>query len=528
MSDERTAVFCVGVGMRSGLRASNSSLRAALSVLRPLALALTFACAVPRPAPVVVPAPPTQSAPRRTTPPPAPNEVIPALIAEGTQRSHVDADIEYLLDVIGPRLTGSPEMRRANDWTAQRFREYGVDSAYLEPWSFGVGWTRGPMTLRMLAPQRRELLSVSWGWSAGTTGPLAGDVVLMDARSEGDFNRRFAGKLRGTWVMLGSAFQLVNPADPPTTHADSVRADSLFRTALPHSPDETRFFAERAGLIAEEHPAGLIHDGAKQFGLFTMSGSPDFVSPIPQIVIGNDVYSQLQRLAQRGEHARLEADISNTFTRDRLQQYNTVAEIRGSELPDQVVLLGAHLDSWDLATGGTDNGAGAIAVLEAARILAAVGARPKRTIRFVLFSGEEEGLLGSEAYAAAHKRDLDRFQAVLVLDNGTGRITGLALQGHDDLQSLWQSMMEPLAGLGPIAVHSGNKTGTDHLSFIPFGVPAFNYDQLTRGYNFTHHSQVDDYNAIVPGDIAQAATVMAVNAWQLAQLDHLLPRGSKR
>lgn len=491
-------------------------------------LGLGAACTASRPAPVAAPAATIPTPARRTTPPPAPNEVIPALIAEGTQHSHVDADLEYLLDVIGPRLTGSPEMRRANDWTAKKFREYGVDRADLEPWSFGNGWIRGPMTLRMLTPQRRELLGASWGWSPGTTGPLAGDVVLMDARSERDFDRRFAGKLRGAWVLLGPAFQLVNPADPPVTHTDSVRADSLFRTALPHSSDETRFFAERFSLIVDEHPAGVIHDGGKQFGLFTMSGSPEAISPVPQIVIGNDVYSQLQRLVRRGEHVRLEANISNAFTRDRLDQYNTVAEIRGSQLPDQVVLLGAHLDSWDLATGGTDNGTGAIAVLEAARILASVGARPKRTIRFVLFSGEEEGLFGSQAYAAAHARELDRFQAVLVLDNGTGRITGLALQGHDDLRGLWQSFMEPLASLGPFTVHPGNKTGTDHLSFLPYGVPAFNYDQLTRGYNFTHHSQIDDYDATVPGDIAQAATVMAVNAWQLAQLDHLLPRGVKR
>jgi Zn-dependent M28 family amino/carboxypeptidase len=221
---------------------------------------------------------------------------------------------------------------------------------------------------------------------------------------------------------------------------------------------------------------------------------------------------------------RIEADIRNTFTRDTLQQWNTVAEIRGSEKPDEVVLLGAHLDSWDIATGGTDNGTGSIAVLEAARILTASGVKPKRTIRFVLFSGEEEGLFGSQAYAAAHEKELAKMQAVLVLDNGTGKITGMALQGREDLRDIWKAMLQPLAALDTLVLRSGNKTGTDHLSFIQYGVPSFNYDQLTRGYNWTHHSQVDDYSMVVPRDIAQAATIMAVNAWQLADLPVLLPR----
>lgn len=458
----------------------------------------------------------------------ADDSVVPKLVREGTDHSHVDADLEYLVDVIGPRVTGSAEMRRANDWTRQKFREYGMDSTALEPWTFGIGWARGPMTLRMLQPQRRELLGVSWAWAPGTNGPLAGNVVLMDARSLDDYQRRFAGHLQGTWVMLGPAQYVVNAADPPRTRADSDRVDSLVRANAPRTPDERRFFDLRYSLLARENVAGIVHDGGKQYGLFTMAGSPAGVSPMPQIVIGNDVYAQFQRLLRRGETVRIEADIKNTFTRDTLQAYNTVGEIRGSERPNEVVILGAHLDSWDLATGATDNGAGAIAVLEAARILKATGVRPKRTIRFVLFSGEEEGLFGSQEYVFAHERELDRIQALIVLDNGTGRITGMAVQGHDELRDLWLSMFAPIVSLGPLAVRSGIKTGTDHLAFIPYGVPGFNYDQLSRGYDFTHHSQVDDYNHTVPRDVAQAATVMAVNAWQLAELSQLLPRWAKQ
>ena len=473
-----------------------------------------------------VPAP-TPTVAQRAVGVPSNDDLVARMIQEGTQRSHVDADLQYLLDVIGPRLTGSPEMRRANEWTRQKFLDYGVDKADLEPWSFGIGWTRGPMTLRMLAPQHRELQGVSWAWSPGTKGPVAGDVVFMDARTQSDYDRRFAGKLRGAWVMLGPAYPVTNAAAPPVTHADTARLDSLARSLGPRTREEAEFFNSRISLLAHEGAAGAIHDGGKEFGLFTMAGSPAYVSPIPQIVIGNDNYAQLERLARRGERARIEVDITNTFSRDTLEAWNTVAEIRGSEKPDEVVLLGAHLDSWDIATGGTDNGTGAIAVLEAARILKASGVRPKRTIRFALFSGEEEGLFGSQEYAMRHEKELDKFQVMMDLDNGTGRITAMALQGREELRDMWKAMLQPVASLGPLVVRSGIKTGTDHLAFAPYGVPVFNYDQLTRGYNFTHHSQVDDYNYTVSGDIAQAATIMAVNVWQFADLDQLLPRGPK-
>ena len=454
--------------------------------------------------------------------------IIAKMIEEGTQYSHVDADLEYLLDVIGPRLTGSPEMKRANEWTQQKFREYGIDRADLEPWKFGVGWTRGPMSIRMTAPQERELLGVSWAWAPGTNGPLAGDVVFMDARTESDWNKRFRGKLSGKWVMVGPASIQINPDGPPLAHADSLRLDSLRKANQPHTDEEREFAQYRDTFLWHEKLNGLVRDGGKELGLFTMSGTPEAVLPFPQIVISNDDYSQFQRLIRRGERIAIEVDIKNTVGRDALTQYNTVAEIRGTDKPNEVVILGAHLDSWDLATGGTDNGTGAIAVLEAARILAASGAKPSRTIRFVLFSGEEQGLLGSQAYVSAHKKEMDKIQAVLVLDNGTGRITGMALQGRDELRDMWLQLFEPLRELGPLGVHSAMKTGTDHLSFQVRGVPSFNYDQLTRGYNHTHHSQIDDYNHTVPSDIAQAATIMAVNAWQLANLPQLLPRGPKQ
>src|SRR4029453_17319472 len=193
-----------------------------------------------------------------------------------------------------------------------------------------------------------------------------------------------------------------------------------------------------------------------------------------------------------------------------------------------VVILGAHLDSWDLGTGTTDNGTGSMVVLETARALAQSGLAPKRTIRFILFSGEEQGLLGSRAYAAAHAAEADSIQAVLVLDNGTGAIRGQALQGRDELEGLWHQLLVPVASLGADTVRSASKAGTDHLSFLPYGVPGFNFDQVVRGYFHTHHSQSDTYDKAVPGHLAQASAVMAVAAWELATLPELHPRGPKR
>jgi carboxypeptidase Q len=350
-----------------------------------------------------------------------------------------------------------------------------------------------------------------------------GDVVYMNATTRSDFNARFAGKLRGKWILPRGPVPIWNPDGPPMTAADSTRLDSLRRAqfAAPTMP----FRDSLLTVLSAEGIAGYIASGAKQFGLETMSGSPARIYPFPYIVVDNETYGQMHRLIARGERVALEANIMNSIGADSVTVYNTVAEIRGSEKPDEVVLLGAHLDSWDLGTGTTDNGTGSIAVLEAARILQASGVKPKRTIRFVLFSGEEQGLYGSKMYARDHASELGSVQSVLVLDNGTGRITGMALQGRNELRDMWTSLLAPAGALGPFKVRAGNKGGTDHLSFLPYGVPAFNYDQESRGYDHTHHSQIDTFDHAVIPDLMQAATVMAVNAYQLANLGELLPRG---
>jgi hypothetical protein len=458
---------------------------------------------------------------------PADASVVRTIVAEGMERSHVGTDLEYLSDVIGPRLTGSPAVRRANTWTEQKFREYGLDSVWTESWRFGRSWERGPLTLALVAPHARQLFGASWAWAPGTDGPETGDVVYVDALTPAEYAARFASAVRGKWVMTRPPAFVWNPDGPPMNAADSARADSGRRAfAMANAtPDLVEYRQSLPFRLASDGALGLINDGAKDFGLLTMSGSPSSLFPLPMIVVPHETFTLFHRLLAAGQKVTLRADIANSLSADTVDAENTVAELRGTAKPEEVVLVGAHLDSWDLATGTTDNGAGAMAVLEAARILKASGVRPARTIRFVLFTGEEQGLFGSQAYAEQHEHQLSHYQAVLVIDNGTGRITGMSLQGHDELRDGWRAMFEPLERLGPFTVRSRDKGGTDHLSFVPYGVPAFNYDQETRGYNHTHHSQSDTYDYAVTGDLRQAAIVMAVNAYELATIPEFLTRG---
>lgn len=453
--------------------------------------------------------------------------LIHAILDEGRLRSHVAADLEYLTDVIGPRLTASPNGLRATTWAAEKFRAYGMDSVWVESWPFGRVWERGPMTLTLLAPHAQQLFGASWAWAPGTAGPVVGDVVFVNARTPAEYDQQFAAQVKGKWVMTRGPNFVWNSDGPPMSPADTAAADSTASVfaSLTSSPDLVQFRGTLATRLARNGALGVLGDGAKEFELLTMSGSPQVLYPLPFVVLPHDTYAMLQRILAQGQRVTLRGDIANSLSDTVANAGNTVAEIRGVSHPEQVVLLGAHLDSWDLGTGATDNGAGAIAVLEAARMLKAVGARPARTIRFVLFTGEEEGLLGSQEYAERHMAELKNYQAVLVVDNGTGRIEGISLQGHDDLRDAWRALFAPIASLGPFVVRARNKTGTDHLSFVPYGVPSFNYDQLSRGYGHTHHSQADTFDHVVVQDVEQIATVMAVNAYELATIPEDLPRG---
>ncbi len=454
------------------------------------------------------------------------------LIDQALNHSEVMQNLQYLADVIGPRLTGSPAVRQANAWTMQRFRDYGVD-AHLEAWKFGGTWARGPMWVRMVAPRRHDVVAASWAWAPGTDGrTVTGPVVGIDASTPDSFAAHRA-RVRGAFVMLHPPAFVWNKDGPPMTPADSEQRRQWLRSAF--APSEAGDSAARARIeqfrvdlpfmLRNAGALAILMDAAKEQGLLTMSGSPNRILPLPQIVVAHEEYAMFDRLLGAGVTPRLAAYISNRLTTDSVVQWNTVGEIRGAEHPGQVVIVGAHLDSWDLGTGTTDNGTGSMVTLEAARIIARSRLRPQRTVRFVLFTGEEEGLIGSKKYAEAHAGEADSIQAVIVLDNGTGAVTGLALQGRTDLAELWRAILAPVHALGADSVVDVAKTGTDHLSFLPYGVPGFNFNQLQRGYDHTHHSQSDTWDKAVAPDLMQAAAVVAVSALELANLSEMIPRG---
>ena len=460
-----------------------------------------------------------------------------ALIAQAMDRSQVMENLRHLSDAIGPRLSGSAAMRKSNEWVAERFRAYGLGAA-LEAYPFGVTWERGPISVQLVSPFRRALLAYSWAWTEGTGGrPVTGPVVRVSIANaeELEANR---DRIRGAWVMLNEPSFVWNPDGPAMTAADSAarRAEVERRQQQTANADTSAAARERRQQFGIDRPflmkrygaLGTITDGSKEHTLVTMSGSPNRVSPLPNIVVSHEDYLMLARQVEANLAPTVEATIDNRIGTAPVEQWNTIGEIRGTEHPGQVVILGAHLDSWDHAQGVTDNGASSMAVVEAARIIAQSGLKPKRTIRFILFSGEEQGLLGSRAYAAAHAAEADSIQAVMVLDNGTGMILGQALQGRNELEQLWKDLLAPVAQLGAGRVRQANKGGTDHLSFVPYGVPAFNFDQEPRGYNHTHHSQSDTFDKAIASDLRQASAVMAVTAFELANLAELLPRGEKR
>src|SRR3989475_225905 len=407
------------------------------------------------------------------------------LIDEALNRSEVMQNLQYLSDVIGPRLTGSSAARRANDWTLERFKAYGLE-AHLEPWRFGGAWTRGPMRVRMTAPRAHDVTAASWAWAPGTGGAtVTGPVVRIDATTPDSF-ALYHGRVKRAWVMPRASSLVWNTDGPAMTAADSQRqreffrsvftpfreADSVTRARMQQFANDVPYLLKRAGAL------GIVLDAGKEHALLNMSGSPNRILPLPQIVVAHEDYALFDRLLQAGAAPQLAVTVTNTLHRDSVVQWNTVAEIRGSERPGEVVIVGAHLDSWDLGTGATDNGTGSVCTLEAARVIAQSGLRPKRTIRFVLFTGEEQGLIGSRKYAEAHAGEVDSIQAVIVLDNGTGAITGQALQGRTDLDGPRRARLAPAGRLGADSVVNRNKGGTDHLSFLPYGVPGFKFNQI--------------------------------------------------
>ncbi|MGH9316378.1 MAG: M20/M25/M40 family metallo-hydrolase, partial [Thermoanaerobaculia bacterium] len=465
---------------------------------------------------------------------------------------------------IGPRLTGSPQMKAANDWTRQRLAEWGLSNAHLESWGpFGRGWTYDACSVRMLSPDRAELLALPEAWTPGTNGVVAARAVRVKATTKEDLEKE-KGKLTGKIVFLGELKEIKPHGKAEEARYDEKSLAELFQYEIPGGPPrydreearrryEFRKAAEK--FFAEEKPLAVITAGRHNGGTMIVQsgGSYKKGSPmgIPSLVMAVEHFGRISRLLERNVEVDLELDVKARFLEDDLMQYNTVAEIPGTDRKGEFVMLGAHLDSWHAGTGATDDGAGVVVAMEAVRILQALGVRPARTIRIALWSGEEQGLFGSKAYVSQHfasrpekpedkdlpwfmqkdtwpltvKSEHGKLSAYFNVDNGTGKIRGIYAQENAAVVPIFEAWMEPLRDLGVTTVTMRNTSSTDHVSFDRVGLPAFQFVQDEIEYDTrTHHTNMDVYERLQREDLMQASVVLATFVYEAAMREGMLPR----
>src|SRR2546427_877587 len=452
------------------------------------------------------------------------------ILSEVRDHSEVMQNSEYLGDAIGPRLTGCPQLKPANEWAAGKFREYGLMNVHVEPWTIAHSWTRGTARARIVSPTEHPLTIASAGWAPGTAGVVRGPVVYVDIKKDEDFEK-YRGKLKGAIVIAQEPASLSPPKpDEPFSEVNRPMQTPppLKGQPAPPSPFAAMMAVarKRTEFYKQEGVAVVAGDSDKPHGPLNMTGigGEQFnIGAIPTAFITGEGYRMLYRMQKHGP-VQVEIEMTNSFSDKPVEVYNTVAEIKGSEKSDEVVILGAHLDSWDLGTGSTDNGTGSMAVLEAARVLAKLNLKPKRTIRFILFSGEEEGLCGSVKYVEAHKDELEKISGVLVHDTGTGRVLTLALHDNYQDREIVDQVLAPLKELRLLEPTMMHMSGTDHLSFSEAGVPGFWALQDPAEYSKTHHSQSDTFDKVWKDDLNEGAQVLAAWAYNTAQLPGMLPR----
>jgi hypothetical protein len=489
-------------------------------------------------------------------------EAINRIKEEESKHSQVMEMVGYLADVIGPRLTGSPNLKKAQQYAMDRMREWGIANAHPEAWSFGRGWSLEGFTANMVAPSFGSLIAYPKAWSPGTNGPVRGEVVLLDVKSVADL-AKYQGKLKGRIALLTSARPVAPDFTPQAQRTTDEELLKLANAKPPVStPGELQRFQmspeqrarvelnyQKWQLIYAEGAAVVLEPGAGDGGVVyvtrvTIPSPIDMPSEqrpqpwnlnkpkvIPQVVVAAEQYNRMIRILGRGVPVEVEVNINARFHDDDPMSHNIIGEIPGSDLKDEVVMIGGHLDSWHTGVGATDNADGSTTVMEAMRILKAIGARPRRTIRVALWGGEEQGLLGSKAWVTEHLAGpanaaaREKFDVYYNIDNGTGKIYGWFLQNQEEVRPIFDSWLEPLKNLGARR-NVGEPVGsTDHLSFTDAGVPGFNPIQDYGNYDIrTHHTNMDTDDRLDVNDIRQAAIVMATFAYQSAMTDRKLPR----
>jgi hypothetical protein len=478
-------------------------------------------------------------------------EIVSRIKSEGFQNSQVMETLFWLTDVHGPRLTGSPNMKASSEWARDQLAKWGMENAKLESWgTFGRGWTTEKFSIEMLEPQYQPIIAWPQAWTAGTNGAVSGTPVIMNVTTEEDL-AKYKGKLRGAIVLTQKPREAETHFD-----ADAKRRDEKNLAELAQAPElgaaspfEARmqeFRAQRAlrdkltKLFKEEGVAVLLQPSRGEHGTLFAGGAGSrnvgADTGVPTMVVAIEHYSRVWRLMEKGLPVKLEVNIQNRFHENDSLGYNVVAEIPGADkkLKDEVVMLGGHLDSWHPGTGSTDNAAGCAVTMEAVRILKALGVQPRRTIRIALWSGEEQGLLGSRGYVKKHFADPavmkptpehDKFAAYFNLDNGTGKIRGVYLQGNDMVRPIFEAWLKPFNDLGANTLTIRNTGGTDHLSYDAVGLPGFQFIQDEIDYDTrTHHTNMDLYDHAIKGDLMQASMIMAAFVYHAAMREEKLPR----
>ena len=499
---------------------------------------------------------------------------------EGLTHSHVMDFASALMDGIGPRLTGSPNLRRANQWTRDQLAAMGCSNAHFEDWGeFGMGWQQLNTWVRMTSPDTAVFIAQAAPWSPSTNGAVNGQAIWVEIKDEKDFDK-YKGKLAGKIVLLGEMRE-VKPVDKPLfTRMEEKELAKIADFPLEkqkHDADWIQDYLKRLALLdkagkflVSEHALAVIvpsrdgrdsggsggtifDDGSAGLGMSTYQR--DHADPLPVVVTAIENYGRVYRLLKANVPVSIEMNVDVAYFGDHEHGFDTIAEIPGTDpkLKDEVVMVGGHLDSWAAGTGATDNGAGAVVAMEVMRILNALQVKPRRTIRIGLWTGEEQGLFGSRLYVKQHfgyaplstapdqlekpewlrkpagplviEPEQPKISGYFNVDNGTGKILGIYLQENGAVGPVFAQWMEPLKDLGVTTITARNTGGTDHQSFDAVGIPGFQFIQDRLDYESrTHHSNMDTYERLQPGDLAQAATVEAIFVYNTAMRDQMLPR----
>lgn len=492
-------------------------------------------------------------------------EINAKIRKEGMENSQIMRTMYFLSDVYGPRLTGSPSLKAAGEWAIKQMQAWGMENGHLEPWDFGhPGWTNERLTAHIVSPVKDSLVCEVLAWTPGTNGVVtaqASQIILPERPTQEELTKYFDSvkdKIKGRIILAGKHTFVPVTTAPTPRRMDDQQAKSRFDPANPNAgqfsqrqrqdqqpQDPDKLTAAKVGeqldkFLLENGALVRVNDGGRDHGQIRAFSNRSFdpAKTVPTVIMRNEDYGRISRLIANNLQVELEFNIVNRFYPEGRTAYNTIAEIPGTDKKDEVIMLGGHLDSWHAATGATDNAIGCAVMMEAARILKALGVKPRRTIRVALWSGEEQGLLGSLAYVKEHfgsaenpKPEYFKFGGYFNIDSGTGRARGFSVFGPPEAATVLRQAAAPFEDLGmsgAISTKNRGLGGSDNSSFGQAGLPGIGVGQDPIEYGtYTWHTNLDTYERIIEDDAKKSAIIIAAAVYQLAMRDELLQRFTK-